>query len=754
VLAPDPSGRAFLALLACASDRLSARRFAEYLSLSEVPDADPSGTPPPARPSGDSGATPDEETFPWAPDHISEEPATNMPLLDPDAAVAGGSLRAPHRWERLIVDAAVIGGLDRWRRRLAGLGAALALELNSFADPEESRVAAIKNRIADFESFRQYALPLLETLDTLQESRTWGVWIAQLSALATRALRTPDRVLSVLAELNPMAPVGPITLREVRLVLARRLTELVRPPTAKPYGRVFVAPIETTRGMSFAVAFVPGLAEKIFPQRVAEDPLFRDRERLDLASGLETNETRIANERLALKIAVGSARRRVILSFPRLDLELGRPRVPSFYGLEALRAGEGHLPGFEELLQRAERVGEARIGWPAPPRSDEAIDESEYDLALLDKILRLPSEQTTGMARYLLESNVHLARALRFRADRWRPKWTSADGLAEVSTAGRVALDHHRLDRRSYSATQLQHFATCPYRFVLSAVHGLTPREEPAAIEELDPLQRGSLVHEVLSRLLTSLRDKHLVPVRPATLDQAREELSRVLDEVAAHYHDDLAPAIERLWTDTIGQIKADIVEMLRLASEDDSGWQPIRLELAFGLRDRAGRDAASSPEPVTLDCGVQLRGAIDAVEESAAGALRVTDFKTGKDRTKTGLVIGGGSVLQPALYALAAEKLFPTRRVSAGRLYFCTSAGEFSETAVPLDGRARTAIAAVAETIGHALESGFLVAAPADKQACDWCDYAAVCGPGELRRVKRKPKDRLAELARLRELE
>ena len=34
---PDPAGRAFLALLACAEEHLSARRFAEYLSLGQVP---------------------------------------------------------------------------------------------------------------------------------------------------------------------------------------------------------------------------------------------------------------------------------------------------------------------------------------------------------------------------------------------------------------------------------------------------------------------------------------------------------------------------------------------------------------------------------------------------------------------------------------------------------------------------------------------------------------------------------------------
>jgi ATP-dependent helicase/nuclease subunit B len=45
---PDPAGRAFVALLECAADRLSARKFAEYLSLAQVPDATPGGAAPEA----------------------------------------------------------------------------------------------------------------------------------------------------------------------------------------------------------------------------------------------------------------------------------------------------------------------------------------------------------------------------------------------------------------------------------------------------------------------------------------------------------------------------------------------------------------------------------------------------------------------------------------------------------------------------------------------------------------------------------
>src|SRR5262249_40659061 len=158
----------------------------------------------------------------------------------------------------------------------------------------------------------------------------------------------------------------------------------------------------------------PGLAERVFPQKVVEDPILRDDERLAL--GLPTNRQRALAERLALRVAIGAATERVVLSYPRLDLDQSRPRVPAFYGPEVLRAAEGALPGFDELARRAEKGGgAARIGWPAPTSPEQAIDEAEYDLALLDSLFQLPEQETTGAAHYLLTSNPHLARALRFR---------------------------------------------------------------------------------------------------------------------------------------------------------------------------------------------------------------------------------------------------------------------------------------------------------------------------------------------------
>jgi len=168
--------------------------------------------------------------------------------------------------------------------------------------------------------------------------------------------------------------------------------------------------------------------------------------------------------------------------------------------------------------------------------------------------------------------------------------------------------------------------------------------------------------------------------------------------------------------------------------------------------RGRPSRDPRSVDDSVDLDCGLILRGAVDLVERNAAGELRITDHKTGRSRVKAGAVIDGGLALQPVLYSLAVEKLFAPATVTSGRLYYCTSAGNFEARDVPLDGRARASARIVAEVVGASLEEGFLPAAPAEG-ACRWCDYQVVCGPHEERRTARKRRDDLAPLERLRHL-
>jgi CRISPR/Cas system-associated exonuclease Cas4 (RecB family) len=286
---------------------------------------------------------------------------------------------------------------------------------------------------------------------------------------------------------------------------------------------------------------------------------------------------------------------------------------------------------------------------------------------------------------------------------------------------------------------------------VLQAIHRLQPREEPRPVEELEPLVRGSLMHEVQYELMRELQQDNGLPLKPDGLENARARLDRILEAVAARYRDELAPAIPRVWEDGVLSVRTDLREWLRRQAEDAS-WAPWRFELSFGLPDVLHRDSHSTRDPAALEEGLTVRGSIDLVERDSAGALRATDYKSGRVRAEEGAVIGGGAILQPALYALALARLFPGATVQGGRLHYCTFAGEFTEVAIPLDRVTRESVAALARTVQGAVAQGFLPAAPRERE-CERCDYRSVCGPNEELRVRRKPQDRLAPLLRLREM-
>ena len=284
-------------------------------------------------------------------------------------------------------------------------------------------------------------------------------------------------------------------------------------------------------------------------------------------------------------------------------------------------------------------------------------------------------------------------------------------------------------------------------------MHKLQPRDEPAPLEVIDPLTRGSLFHKVQYEVLTLLRAAGELPITHKNVERAIEAVNDVLHRVASEYEDELWPAIPKVWEDGINAIGADLREWLRRQADAEDGWVPFKFELSFGLadRDRKEEDPASVPDPVPVVGELRVRGSIDLVERHVTGKLRATDHKTGKARAKEGVVIGGGEHLQPVLYALACEKLLDGP-VESGRLYYCTAAGNYEERVVALDDFARGYAGIMVETVGGALAEGFLPAAPA-RDACVWCDYLAVCGPHEERRVRVKPQERLVPLKSLREL-
>src|SRR4029079_3530998 len=133
------------------------------------------------------------------------------------------------------------------------------------------------------------------------------------------------------------------------------------------------------------------------------------------------------------------------------------------------------------------------------------------------------------------------------------------DGIISANADVQAALAGERPTARPYSATALQNFAARPLPFLLYPIRRIQQRNETAAIERMDALTRGSLVHNTQFRLLSELRTRDLLPITTDNLGIVVPIADRVFDETAESYREELAPAIPRIWESQIEDIRWDL---------------------------------------------------------------------------------------------------------------------------------------------------------------------------------------------------
>ena len=291
-----------------------------------------------------------------------------------------------------------------------------------------------------------------------------------------------------------------------------------------------------------------------------------------------------------------------------------------------------------------------------------------------------------GQAQYLLRLNEALRRTVTERWARTAPKWTQFDGLVRVTDRTRAALAAQRLATRQYSVSALQRFAACPYQFLLGGILRLRAAEQPEPLQRLDPLTKGSIVHKIQAVTMRALAEQQRLPVTRGVAargdgDAGSVHRARSPTSIASCWSRPSNACGGRRSRRSRGTCAAGCgtSRPTRRGSHAISSWRS-------GWRPIPDRDPRSVPDPVLVDGRFPLRGAIDAIDvHRQTGVLRVTDHKTGKDRTKDTLVIGGGSVLQPLVYAAVAEAMLGVP-VGESRLFFCTSAAGFKQRPVLLD--------------------------------------------------------------------
>lgn len=469
--------------------------------------------------------------------------------------------------------------------------------------------------------------------------------------------------------------------------------------------KVAVLPMLAARGASFAHVVVLGASEGELPARLPEPPFYTRRERTLLVSrGAAPPPADPGDERSIFYEAVARARAGLTLCYTRLD-ERGNERQPSPY-----------LQALVELFSGGVTMREIRAG--SAPALEEAASPQEALIALADADPTLAVAPAGASAELAL--HVRRAAAIERQRERRAPHGphtglvTHPEALAALER--RFGPDHR------WSATQINDYSTCPYRFAAAHVLRLAPRGD--AQEGLEQVGRGRLYHAILAsagerwiRLAAPFDAANEVPIL-AALDAAATE---VLAAAPQRYGFEPGP----FWAWEQTEIRAVLARAVRRWLREGAvgaGFRPAGVEVGFGM----GRGLP--PLRLATPAGVvYVSGRIDRVDQDEQGRLTLIDYKSGSGTRPLADTLAGYDV-QLTLYSLAAARLAAPDQPVVQAAYLMIGSGRRSPplTAAELEQAAAALHERLAATVAGS-RSGLFPVQPS-RECPPACAFATIC--------------------------
>jgi len=684
----------------------------------------------------------------------------------------------PARWDEMSRDAGIVSELPRWS---VGLDSYAAAERASQEEDPERR-ALREGRARDAQDLLRIVKRLAESLEKLDGQATFSEWSVRLHDLLDHWLaEESDReavadVINDLPALDAVAGTSEAraSWHEVEAVLEARFEWERLPLVPAEGGAVHIGALDAIAGLPFRVVAIPGLVEGGFPGTLRPDPFLLDAERERLvppegepepvrearsgasrqlslfdgpaaqpaASGarLATSQDRLLEARGRFHRALSQATEKLILSYPRADPRTGRERLPSLFFIAAataLRGGPIDARGLHQMVIEQD---------PRELALEASLDPSERDRIRVEAGGEDAAHAVASGSIFFRQSRL----ASRARLSR---ELTAYDGWV----APLPAKLKQRLDPitavRAMSASRLSRFSMCGFWYFLQYVLKLEPALEPEERKRLEPIERGSLFHDVAERFLRERRTRGELPVTatPAMRKRALEMADEALDGLVAGS----PPRFLFLWERERRRFKELVVKWLDREERNGSLATPAHFEVAFGPSVRPTPGEKNMKEPLVIELGdgreLRVSGKIDRIDEREDGSLVLRDYKTGRAPKDDGGIFRGGRQLQIPFYILAAEGLFPEARVVEAFLDYVDGGRQVALDPSVVKGET---FKKLLRGLSKAIAGGVFVQ---DPSACNICDFNIICGPKRLiaSRLHKKRRDEYVQgVQRLREIE
>jgi ATP-dependent helicase/nuclease subunit B len=661
-----------------------------------------------------------------------------MALVSAAPVWDGDRLAIAAEWENLSREAGVVRDLGEWRSKLE---ARRALLVQRLADPD--RLEAAEPWLVRSATDLAALMAFIERLAAGVESVTWASGWAAKSTAARQLLAEllgPDEARQAWPQ-EEQAGAARIDDALARLGV---LDDIEPDPSGEAFQRALAAELDVTRGRSgrfghgvsygplsdavghdFDAVFLLGAAEGLCPAPRRDDPLLPDAVRARARPGeVVLQADRLPDQHRAFLAALASAPpKERYLTFPRGDLRSGRHRLPSRWLLDTATALAARPVYSTDFVNLAAPGVEAVASFSSGLQDGPASSVFDRDLAVLsaafDAGLDVAAHPVAGA----------VSRGLACLAGRRSRDFTKWDGNLAGAAVPSPA------NGQLLSATGLERWAACGFRYFLAGVLGLGDREEPERTTDLSPLDRGSGLHEILERFLASAiaggvpsPDTPWSPADRARMSATADSVFRALAATgrtgrAVHWRLER----QRLLSLLDGFLTADDSFRARLRAT------PERVELPFGTQ-------GAPPVVIKLPDGraVHFRGRADRVDVTEDGRRVVIDYKTGNGDEYRQLEQGdptrSGATLQLGLYSEAVAQLLGTEHTMA---YYrmVSDKGGFGQHGYSWDDDRRSRFVEVVGGIVDGIEAGVFPAVPGGwdswrgtNENCAHCEFDRVC--------------------------
>ncbi len=498
------------------------------------------------------------------------------------------------------------------------------------------------------------------------------------------------------------------------------------------------------RGRTFDHLFLIGAARGVFPRAVRTDPLLPDDLRAALAPVLPDLPRKAGgfDEERHLFAELLSASPRVVVSWQSRDDE-GRPLATSPL-VERLAAGPA--PAAPSPLAR-----DGALRGPRPAR-EAAVVAALGGAARAELVAPLAVALAAGRAEIspTLDLDAGALASVRVRVlDELDPDLRDAPGRATASGLGPFfgfvgpRGGAHDPRPRDLWVTQAERLAGCPWQLFLERLLRIEPTPDPLeALPGTDALLLGNVVHAVLEEMVTAagggprpLAECAAAPSLPVPFfspTELAERVRRVAGEVLADEGIPL-PGLAA----ALAQQALPLVEAARRLDWPADG----PLDVLAAEAEGAVAVAAAGDLPAR-----RVGFKADRVDR-AGGALRLTDYKTGRPLSDAKAAatrhqhhlaaVRTGRNLQAVAYQLAAAACGDA--AASGRyLYLRPEVGDPELAAGPDDADLRAAFAATVGAVYRAWDGGAFfprVVDPAGEREpsrCNWCKVAEACLRGD----------------------